>query len=144
LRKILRKSKNSSEACQEFWNQMHTQILEFNAFPRSAPKLATKCELAAKKGAARRSVSPEITFFHHDVFRDNLVPVDPPESAKEIGALPWLGLHGRRRRGQQGDDDAAFADTNPLTRFHPIQDTSSDSSIGSKADGRAGRAAAWR
>jgi hypothetical protein len=55
---------------------------------------------------------------------DNLVPVDPLQPGKEIGAFPCLGVLGRWRRGKQGDDDAAFADANRFTRFHPIQDTS--------------------
>lgn len=72
----------------------------------------------------RRSARPGVTFFHDDVSLDNLVPVDPFESAKEIGTFPGLGLLGRWRGGKQGDDDAAFADANGFTLFHPIENTS--------------------
>jgi hypothetical protein len=80
--------------------------------------------LAVKEGAARRSVGSRVTFFHDDVSLDNLVPVDPFESAKEIGTFPGLGLLGRWGGGKQGDDDAPFADANRFTLFHQIEDTS--------------------
>jgi hypothetical protein len=80
--------------------------------------------LAVKEGAARWSARPGVTFFHDDVSLDNLVPVDPLQSAKKIGTFPCLGALGRWRGGKQGDNDAAFADANRLTLFHPIQDTS--------------------
>jgi hypothetical protein len=69
------------------------------------------------------SVRARIAFLYDDVTREDGVPVDALESPKEIEALACLGSFWRRRRGEQRDDSAAFADANRFPRFHPVQHT---------------------
>ena len=72
---------------------------------------------------ARRSVRAGVAFLDDNITLEDGVPVDPLKSSEEIGALPWPGWFWRWRRGEQGDDSAAFADANRFACFNPVEHT---------------------
>ena len=94
--------------------------LSLKDYRSRAAHFTWSCLLA---GAARRSVRAGVAFLHDNITPQDGVPVDPLESPEEIEALSWPGSFWRWRRGEQGDDSAAFADAHRFAFFNPVEHT---------------------